>query len=369
MKRLLAAALLALGLAAQAHAQAAPQSKLTRKTCVPFGNNQVAGQSGVFGSKQQTGTAIYSWDPSAIQSLLAWNDGWQDALALNSRVPYMQDMNGAFAAFSWEICYTLQVGIPEVDTGTFYSTGSIVASSPATYPPQLYAAKVSTSGATALPAWPASNATWGALGIGQVNQTLQVFTASGPGTYSTPSGVTKILVEIVGGGGGGTGGGSTCYFTACNGGTGGATIFGTVASSGGVGGFSIVPGFGGTGGTGAANFSADGNVGGYAVPSTQYAGIGAASYFGGSGLGGIVASLSGTNGTSGGGGGGGAETGTNEAGPGGGSGQYRRFVIVNPASSYSYTVGAGGAAGAAGTSGNAGGAGGNGVIIVTEYYN
>ena len=43
-------------------------------------------------------------------------------------------------------------------------------------------------------------------------------------------------------------------------------------------------------------------------------------------------------------------------------------MIVNPSSSYSYSIGSGGAGGSAGTSGYSGGAGADGIIMVEEFY-
>ena len=67
--------------------------------------------------------------------------------------------------------------------------------------------------------------------------TVQKFT-SGSGTYTTPSGVTWIEVEMVGGGGGGSGS-ALDSGTAGNGGSGGNTTFGT----------SLLNAGGGSGGT------------------------------------------------------------------------------------------------------------------------
>ena len=55
-------------------------------------------------------------------------------------------------------------------------------------------------------------------------------------------------------------------------------------------------------------------------------------------------------------------------GSGGGAGAYVEAIILSPANSYLYTIGAAGSGGGAGTSGNAGGQGAAGIIIVEEHY-
>jgi len=206
--------------------------------------------------------------------------------------------------------------------------------------------------------------------------TVQSFT-SGSGTYTTPSGVLYIQVEMVGGGGGGAGSGSTAGTSAGNGGD---TTFGPSTAGGGVAG-SINNQTGGAGGTASLGSGPIGlALGGGQGSSTgtglvtSYAGGGSGgnSAFGGggSGAGGTNTGTGadGTANTGGGGGGAGSHGATVFAGCGGGSGGYVKAIRTSPASSYSYAVGAGGTAGGAGASGQAGGAGAAGVIIVWEFY-
>lgn len=193
--------------------------------------------------------------------------------------------------------------------------------------------------------------------------TVQRFT-SGSGTYTTPFGVAYIKVKMVGGGGGsnyGTGGSAS--------GAGGTTTFGTslLTANGGTGGGIGVAGNGGsvtvnspatsvvqvTGGGGGAGQQLNQGIGG----------AGGNSAFGGGGTGGYGCSGSATDGaanTGGGAGGGACNNGV--MGGGGGAGGYIEAIIRNPASSYSYSVGAGG------TAGTSGQVGGTGVVIVEEYY-
>jgi len=201
---------------------------------------------------------------------------------------------------------------------------------------------------------------------------------SGTGTYTTPTGATYLVIEMVGAGGGG--GGSNSAGASSAGGTGGTTTFGSslLTCVGGAGGA-----YSGTnaGGTATVASPADGiGITGSAgaSPSIGYnssisyvtGGMGGCSPFGGAGQN-QWATTSGQNGAtnsgSGGGGGGGNVVGVVPGG-GGASGGYIKAIITSPSSSYSYAIGSGGTAGTAGTDGYAGGTGGSGLIIVTAYF-
>lgn len=203
--------------------------------------------------------------------------------------------------------------------------------------------------------------------------TIQKFT-SGSGTYTTPSGVKYIKVELVGGGGGGAGSGTS---GAGNGGAGGNTTFGTslLSASGGGAGLTTNGGGGGAAslGSGPSGLAISGGSGQGDIQNGlgffPVGGQGGSSAYGGGGGGGApgVAGKAGSTNSGGGGGGGGAPLNGNSGG-GGGAGGFVRALILGPSATYSYSVGASGTAGAAGASGFAGGAGGSGVIIVEEYY-
>ena len=212
--------------------------------------------------------------------------------------------------------------------------------------------------------------------------TIQRFTSSS-GTYTTPSGVKYLIVEMSGAGGGGAGGAVGSQSTA--GGNGGNTTFGTSlhTAGGGAGGASAWTGSGGIGGgltlgAGATSiFTHGGTVGGGAGSSSSSAtfsgtGAGGGNPFNGGGLGNtyISAGAAGIANTGGGGsgGGGGSSSGSVYAGSGGGGGGYMKFLISSPSATYAYAIGSGGTAGTGG-SGSNGGAGGSGIIIVTEHYN
>jgi hypothetical protein len=207
--------------------------------------------------------------------------------------------------------------------------------------------------------------------------TFQKF-ISGSGTYALPAGVKWIKVRMVGGGGGGGGGGVSG--TGGLGGTGGTTTFGTsfLSAAGGTGGYRST-----SGGTGGSNTiiginalldvaGANGQGSGYTGTNTvqPMGGMGGSSPFGGAGGGGpnSAGGTAAKANTGSGGGGSGTLITNGDCGSGGGAGGYIEVNIINPSSSYSYSVGTGGAGGSAGTSGYAGGAGGSGVVIVEEYY-
>lgn len=199
--------------------------------------------------------------------------------------------------------------------------------------------------------------------------TFQKFTTGTSATYTTPVNCTYIKVTLVGGGSGGAGGGSG----GGNSTSGGSTTFSTLTAGGGaLTTLQINRGLGGTGTGGDDNIS--GSTGDYGGPSNVIpGGHGGQSTRTGAGAGGAPGANSAADAAvanSGSGGGGGS---TNNVafnvGAGGSAGATVIKIITAPASSYTYTVGAGGSAGAAGTAGTAGGAGSAGFIYVEEYYN
>jgi len=185
---------------------------------------------------------------------------------------------------------------------------------------------------------------------------------SGSGTYTLPTNPkpTFLRIRMAGGGAGGDGRGGS-------GGNGGTTTFGTsLLSAGG-------------GNAGASNTAATATVNSPAILLFSQSGgpgqVGAQIVNGNGGNGGGNAFGPGgnggtpggggrsANGFGGGGGGSGGTVGAGAAMAGGGSGAYIEALIVDPAASYSYSIGAAGSAGATG-----GGAGESGVVIVEEYY-
>ena len=191
------------------------------------------------------------------------------------------------------------------------------------------------------------------------------FTALSTGTYVLPTanGTPKrIQIRMVGGGGGGGGANSNPTFA------GSTTTFNGVNANPGQGAGTsnnATGGAGGANGTGTASLRIAGGGGGGA--SSNGGGVGASGGVGGSsafGGGGPVTGAASTSAAAygSGAGGGGVSTNSQTSLSGGGAGEYVELIINSPASTYAFTVGAGGAAS------SLGGAGGSGIVIVDEYY-
>lgn len=215
-----------------------------------------------------------------------------------------------------------------------------------------------------LPSWTALNP-----------PTIQRF-LSGSGTWSrTSANAYYLIVEMVGGGGGGSGSGTVAGTLSTA--AGDTTFGGSTASAGTRGPWQGAIPTGGTCTIDATYVTIDsiigGSGGGYSYNGTgdyETGSDGGASYYGGAGRGGgaiTAGSAAAANTGAGGGGGGTNNTNATYGGQGGSAGGFCKFGIANPASTYSYGVGAAGGAGAAGTNGNAGAAGAAGKIITFEY--
>lgn len=100
-------------------------AQLTRKTFVQFGAAGPTSSFGQFGSKT-AGSPQTSQNPTVIQQLAAWSDGWQNAIVNSDKAAYLEDMNGLCYVFSYMIAYLYQSGIPEWDSGTTYYLNSVV---------------------------------------------------------------------------------------------------------------------------------------------------------------------------------------------------------------------------------------------------
>jgi hypothetical protein len=101
--------------------------KITRYVQNLFGNLVgAAGNYGKFGSLA-AGVPQYTKDPKEIQSLDAWNLGW-NAATVGNKSPALQDRNALdFLAF-YQLAYLMQQGVPEWNADTTYYIGGICAS-------------------------------------------------------------------------------------------------------------------------------------------------------------------------------------------------------------------------------------------------
>ena len=168
-----------------------------RKYLPLFGGSGPTASFEQFGSKVQLGNSVQTKDPASITSLTAWLQGWQNAVYGSNKAPIMEDMNGAFLAFCYQLCYKLQEGIPEWDSSTTYNIGSIVKRpyNGSTLNFDTYVSIVDGNTGNALPSLGITNSYWApwAGGRGQVVQnTGSTLTA----VSSTSNVATVITVTI-----------------------------------------------------------------------------------------------------------------------------------------------------------------------------
>jgi hypothetical protein len=337
-------------------------AKIVRKTFATiFGSGAASTDIEQFGAQEQTGAPNYTTDPDVIQALSAWADGWRSAIISTNRAPYIQDMNAVLYALSWGVSYLHEMGIPEWDSGTPYYTNSYIQ-----YNGVIYKSLVDDN-LNNTPPTGASNAYWNLMRLGSSLPTRTILT-SGSGTYTTPSGATRLFIRAVGGGGGCS---NSVNLNTAN--PGGNTTFGSVTANGGNAGISNSSNFnasggGGYGGAGTASLRIAGQIGDFAVAAGyQMQGRGGSSFLGpGGGFqtaeGGVVGSFIRPYGGGEGGSVGGGSASNPTVAYCGGGGEYFELLINNPASSYAYSVGAGAVTTQSGTGGA------DGVIIIDEYY-
>jgi hypothetical protein len=100
-------------------------AKLPRKTVVQFGASGTTTDFGQFGSKK-AGFPQYSQDPTVLQQLAAWIQGWADAAIGGAFNPFLEDMNAVAFVFGYFIANIFERGIPDWDAGTTYYKGAVV---------------------------------------------------------------------------------------------------------------------------------------------------------------------------------------------------------------------------------------------------
>lgn len=100
-------------------------AKIVRKTLSVFGLGGASTNFGQFGSKE-AGSPQTSKDPTVIQALAAWTNGWQDAVLNTNKAPYQEDMNGLCYVLAYMLGSLFQDGIATWDASTTYFIGSIV---------------------------------------------------------------------------------------------------------------------------------------------------------------------------------------------------------------------------------------------------
>lgn len=100
-------------------------ARLTRKNNKLFCENAQQSDVGQFGSLN-AGTKVETTDIDTIQSLPAWQDGWQAATLGDNCYPTRQERNGLDYVQSYLLNYLYQEGIPEWSANTTYYKGSII---------------------------------------------------------------------------------------------------------------------------------------------------------------------------------------------------------------------------------------------------
>lgn len=102
-------------------------TKYSRITGKVFGSSATSTgddpQIGQFGSAL-AGTYNGTTDVATIQSLPAWNSGFIGCVTPNTQFPPLPEMTGFGKVLSHQICYLLQQGLAEWDSGTTYYTGN-----------------------------------------------------------------------------------------------------------------------------------------------------------------------------------------------------------------------------------------------------
>lgn len=99
-------------------------AKISRVVAKIFGSTAGVNQRIVFGSFA-AGSTVYSTDPTAIQSLANYLEGWFGAV-LGDNSPTIEDMNSLCFLFAYQLAYLMQAGVAEWQTDTVYYKGSMV---------------------------------------------------------------------------------------------------------------------------------------------------------------------------------------------------------------------------------------------------
>lgn len=93
-------------------------ARLTRKNIKVFAES--ASNNGVFGSLQAN-NPVQTNDIEQIQSLGAWENGWNDATMTGEELPPLEEFQGIQYVITYEQAYLMQEGLPEwASTVTFY---------------------------------------------------------------------------------------------------------------------------------------------------------------------------------------------------------------------------------------------------------
>lgn len=100
-------------------------AKITRILHKIFGGDGSSDNFAKFGSLV-AGSALKTKDILTIQSLPAWDDGWQEAIYGGNKNLLLEDLNSFCFEHSRQIAYLFQAGVSEWDSTTTYYKGSLV---------------------------------------------------------------------------------------------------------------------------------------------------------------------------------------------------------------------------------------------------
>lgn len=93
-------------------------ARLTRKNIKVFAGS--SNNNGIFGSLQANNPVLTN-DVEQIQSLAAWEDGWESATETSEELPPIEEMNSISYVTTYQQAYLMQEGMPEwASTVTFY---------------------------------------------------------------------------------------------------------------------------------------------------------------------------------------------------------------------------------------------------------
>lgn len=97
--------------------------RLTRKNIKVFAGS--ATNNGVFGSLQANNPTTTS-DVEQLQSLSAWEQGWNSATETSEELPPLEEIQGVEYVTTYQQAYLMQEGVPEWSSSVTYYVGSVV---------------------------------------------------------------------------------------------------------------------------------------------------------------------------------------------------------------------------------------------------
>lgn len=134
-------------------------AKITRQRHKIFGASGSTNNFAEFGSLVAT-TPLKTKDIATIQSLPAWDEGWQSSIFGANKDLLLEDLNSFSYEHSTQVAYLFQAGVAEWEVATEYSIGSLVqrtSGSDATG--NIYMSLINANVGNALPTG-TSNANW-----------------------------------------------------------------------------------------------------------------------------------------------------------------------------------------------------------------